>query len=237
MSGRIPIRLMPLKNNDMNPNLGPLKRKAAIIICFFCYGPGINPYPAIGAIPLPPGYHRIAAADGSFAAWLRRLPLKSDRTVRLYDGSPKLNQDAQFAVLDVSVGHTDLQQCADAVMRLRAEYLYSLREFKAIEFCTSQGVRLNFQEWAQGKRWRRTGDRLIAYRTSDNVRGQDGGRNGYCDDRACFMEYLRTVFSYCGTLTLEKELIPVARTGEMRIGDVLIRGGSPGHAMLVVDMA
>ena len=79
---------------------------------------GENPYPMVGAIPLPAGYHRITADKGSFAAWLRAIPLKKDRTVYLYDGSPKLNQDAQFAVLDVSVGHKDLQQCADAVMRL-----------------------------------------------------------------------------------------------------------------------
>jgi len=36
---------------------------------------------------------------------------------------------------------------------------------------------------------------------------------------------------------LEKQLYPVAHYNDMQVGDVLIRGGSPGHAMLVVDMA
>ena len=61
---------------------------------------------------------------------------------------PKQDQDAQFAVLDVSVGHEDLQQCADAVMRLRAEFLYAAGNFEAIDFYTEQGIRLNFREWA-----------------------------------------------------------------------------------------
>ncbi|MDR3713868.1 MAG: DUF4846 domain-containing protein [Puia sp.] len=110
---------------------------------------GLNPYASIGAIPTPPGYSRLSgvepadpgklansvpSSDGgrpagsrmpklSFGEWLRSIPLKKDKTVYLYDGSRKQNQSAQFAVLDISVGKEDLQQCADAVMRLRAGYL------------------------------------------------------------------------------------------------------------------
>jgi Domain of unknown function (4846) len=219
-------RLLAFKNNDMNPNLSSLPVKASIIIWGLCNVPGINPYPAIGMIPLPPGYHRITAEKGSFAGWLRNVPLKKDRTVRLYDGSVKSDQESQFAVLDVSVGKKDLQQCADAVMRLRAEWLYGRKEFKDIEFRTAQGTRLNFGEWAAGQRWKISGGRLVGYRNP-----------GYCDDRKCFWNYLQIVFAWCGTLTLEKQLVLVARSGEMQIGDVFIRGGSPGHAMLVADMA
>ncbi|HEY8970980.1 MAG TPA: DUF4846 domain-containing protein, partial [Puia sp.] len=62
------------------------------------------------------------------------------------------------------------------------------------------------------------------------------GSNKPCEDRACFDEYLLTVFSYCGTLSLERQLTPVTHFGDILPGDVLIRGGSPGHAMLVIDM-
>ena len=44
------------------------------------------------------------------------------------------------------------------------------------------------------------------------------------------------VFAYAGTLSLAKELTSVPVTS-MQIGDVLIQGGSPGHAVIVVDMA
>ncbi|HEY8967568.1 MAG TPA: DUF4846 domain-containing protein [Puia sp.] len=191
-------------------------------------GLGLNPYPTIGAIPPPSGYHRITTSD-PFTSWLRGIPLKKDRTVYLYDGSRKYNQTAQFAVLDISVGHQDLQQCADAVMRLRAEYLYARKDYDAICFVTQQGVRLNFLDWTKGRRFRLSGDRLIPYTCP--------GSNKPCEDRACFDDYLVTVFSYCGTLSLERQLTPVTRFGDILPGDVLIRGGSPGHAMLVIDMA
>jgi Domain of unknown function (4846) len=172
---------------------------------------GGNPYPTIGAIPLPAGYHRLAEAEGSFGAWLRTVGLKRGTTVYLYNGKPKENQDAQFAVLDVSVGNEDLQQCADAVMRMRAEYLYSRGEYGAITFYTEQGVRLNFADW-----------------TADRRRPAFG--------RPAFDAYLKKVFTYCSTRTLAKQLVR-ASLDAVEPGDVLIRPGSPGHAMLVVDVA
>lgn len=82
-------------------------------------------YKFIGEIQTPNGYTRTTAEKNSFAKWLQMVPLKKDKRVFLYNGSLKPNQSAQFAVVDISVGNKDLQQCADAVMRLRAEYLYS----------------------------------------------------------------------------------------------------------------
>jgi hypothetical protein len=189
---------------------------------------GINPYPSIGAVPLPPGFHRVISND-PFKRWLRNIPLKKDRTVYLYNGSRKLNQTAQFAVLDISVGHEDLQQCADAVMRLRAEYHYARKNYKSICFQTEQGTKLNFLDWSNGRRFRLSGGRLVPYSRPES--------NKHCEDRACFNEYLLTVFSYCGTLSLERQLTPVIPFSDILPGDVLIKGGSPGHAMLVVDMA
>ncbi|MCU0320710.1 MAG: DUF4846 domain-containing protein [Flavobacteriales bacterium] len=79
----------------------------------------------------PAGTTRMAAAEGSFAAYLRKLPLKAMGVpVLLYNGQPKDRQgqpkdrqDVQAAVIDRPVGSRDLQQCADAVIRLRAEHL------------------------------------------------------------------------------------------------------------------
>jgi hypothetical protein len=55
--------------------------------------------------------------------------------------------------------------------------------------------------------------------------------------RKCFDAYLRTVFTYCSTRTLHKQLLPARSFGLIQAGDVLIRAGSPGHAMLVIDVA
>ena len=43
------------------------------------------------------------------------------------------------------------------------------------------------------------------------------------------------VFAYSSTLSLDEELKSV-NVEDMQIGDVFIKGGSPGHCVIVVDM-
>jgi len=162
-----------------------------------------NPYGSIGAIPLPPGFERVPAAPGSFGDWLRQLPLKKDKTVHLYNGRPKYNQSAQFAVLAVTVGDKDLQQCADAIMRLRAEWLYGCHRPADIDFADNGHVHYRLPAGAGRKE---------------------------------FDQYLEKVFSYCGSLSLSRQL-RAKPFSQLAPGDVLIYGGSPGHAMLVTDVA
>ncbi|RFZ81710.1 hypothetical protein DYU05_17965 [Mucilaginibacter terrenus] len=52
-----------------------------------------------------------------------------------------------------------------------------------------------------------------------------------------FMRYLTLVFSYAGTISLEKELKAVQNTAALQPGDIFIHGGSPGHCFIVVDVA
>lgn len=124
--------------------------------------------------------------------------------VLTYTGAPKWRQDVHVAVVDIDVGNRDLQQCADAVMRLRAEWLYASRRAKEIAFNDTDGKRRRFSA----------------------SRGQD---------YASFRKYMNLVFAYAGTYSLDRELksVPVE---DIAIGDVFIRGGFPGHAVLVADM-
>lgn len=163
-----------------------------------------NPYPLISAIPLPAGFERIHSADGSFAYWLRNVHLKKDKTVYKYDGNPKANQEAQFAVLDITIGNRDLQQCADAVMRLRAEYLFDRGRFDEIIFYDNDGKRYAFDK---------------PY------------------NRDHFNSYLQRIFGICGSASLSKQLHTVSKLNDIIPGDVLIRGGFPGHAVIVMDVA
>ncbi|RYY91111.1 MAG: hypothetical protein EOO11_23190, partial [Chitinophagaceae bacterium] len=55
------------------------------------------------------------------------------------------------------------------------------------------------------------------------------------DSYASFRKYLDVVFTYAGTLSLEASLKP-QKTAALSVGDVFIRGGSPGHAVIVVDV-
>jgi Domain of unknown function (4846) len=71
----------------------------------------------------PKGFRRIAVPQGSFADWLRRLPLKpGNPQLLLHTGNPKTNQKAHHAIVAIDVGKKNLQQCADAIIRLRAEF-------------------------------------------------------------------------------------------------------------------
>jgi Domain of unknown function (4846) len=161
-------------------------------------------YTRIEEIALPAGFERIEAIPHSFEEWLRRLPLKKDKTVYLYNGQIKPNQSAQFAVVDISGSKTDLQQCADVVMRLRAEYLFTERKFDSIRFMD------------YNKKWY-------------NWTGKD--------NRQLFDSYMQQVFGWCGSASLEKQMQPVRDFAAIKAGDVLIRGGFPGHAMIVADLA
>ena len=105
-----------------------------------------NPFATIEAIPLPEGFKRTACDSNSFTAWLRKTTLKKNKTVYLFNGDKKQNQQAQFAVLDISTGNKNLQQCADAVMRLRAEYLFANKQFSEISFTDNEHKAYQFSQ-------------------------------------------------------------------------------------------
>src|SRR5688500_18482836 len=88
----------------------------------------------------PAGARRVTLLERSFGAFLRQLPLlPAGSEARLFAGRRKGRQDVHAEVVDLDVGARDLQQCADAVMRLRAEYLFALGEPGRIRFHPDPG--------------------------------------------------------------------------------------------------
>lgn len=171
----------------------------------------------------PPGFERVQAVPGSWAEWLRGLRMKpKDAPVLLFTGARKWRQDVHAGVIDIDVGTRDLQQCADAIMRLRAEWQFTSGQTANIAFNYTDGGRVSFSRWAKGDRpspsgksWRRSAKADASY--------------------ASFRRYMDQVFSYAGTYSLSRELRS-AELPEIAIGDVFIKGGFPGHAVLVADM-
>ncbi len=166
---------------------------------------------SIGEIPLPGGYTRVIIQKGSFGEWLRNIQLRKDNTVYLYNGQPIEHQDLHYAVLDISTGNKDLQQCADAVMRLKAEYYFSKKEYDSIAFGEGRHVS-SFQQYL------------------DHIETPNE------DKHALLMDFMKNVFINCGTYTVDAMTKPVALT-DVQLGDVFVKAGSPGHAMIVVDVA
>jgi Domain of unknown function (4846) len=174
----------------------------------------------------PPGYARPAAAPGSFAAWLRGLPLKpAGAPVLLHTGAPKPRQDVHVAVIDIDVGRRDLQQCADAIMRLRAEWQFASGRPGDIAFNdTGAGKPIAFARWAAGERPQMSGRALAWSRSAQPDAGY-----------ASFRRYMDVVFIWAGTYSLERELA-AKPLPELAAGDLFIKGGFPGHAVLVADV-
>lgn len=54
------------------------------------------PYQSLQQLPLPDESVRIEADSNSFAKWLGKIKLKTDRTVYLFNGRKKENQSAQL---------------------------------------------------------------------------------------------------------------------------------------------
>ena len=176
--------------------------------------------------PPPPGYERVLLTDQSFGAYLRQLPIKPHGAmVHYYNGSIKTNHGVYAAVIDREIGSNDLHQCADAVIRLRAEYLWEQGQPEQIHFSLTNGWRMEYSAWLAGKQ----------FRISGNKTWWEPGEPR-ANTEATLWEYLQVVFNYAGTYSLHKEL-QKASPDEMQVGDMFIRGGFPGHVMLVADMA
>jgi hypothetical protein len=193
-------------------------------------------YPWLGRAPTktvidrfatPDGFARIAAEPGSFAEWLRHLPLTPEGTpVLLHDSRKKADQSGAAAVIDIDIGGADLQQCADAIIRLRAEYLFSIGVFTDIAFDFTSGDRYEFLSYAEG---------ITPTVSGAKVTWRQGRRNS--GSHASMRRWLDIVFTYAGTISLSRELSPVGSLSDAAAGDALILPGSPGHAILIVDMA
>jgi hypothetical protein len=160
---------------------------------------------------LPEGFTREKSDSLSFESFLRELPLDTiDNTIYAYNGNIISTGGYHYAVLKLDIGKQDLQQCADAVMRLRAEYLYKQKQYNHIHF--------NFLSDRKPRYYTEYCKKDFSYKK--------------------FRKYLDYIFSFANSSSLCDELQKVNDFGEMKIGDVFIQKGNPiGHAVIIVDMA
>lgn len=171
------------------------------------------------------GYKRVEVEKGSFGEFLRNQNLKPyGEKVLYYNGREKSSTGVYDSVIDVEIGSRDLHQCADAIMLLRGEYLYSIEAYEKINFNFVSGFKAEYKKWMEGYRIKVEGNNVSYYKATEPS-------NTYED----FRKFMDMVFAYSGTLSLEKELQSVD-IDDMEIGDIFIIGGSPGHAVIVVDI-
>jgi len=116
-----------------------------------------NPWNAdtIGDIAAPLGYTRVEAPQGSYAAYLRSLPLKErGAKVHLFTGETAGFQFLSTGVIDQDI-LSNSEQCADAAMRLRAEYLWSQGRYSEIRFRNVNGQTMQYSGGSSRKAFER----------------------------------------------------------------------------------
>lgn len=137
----------------------------------------------------------------------------------------KNNQNAHIAVFDMDIGEKDLQQCADSIMRMYGEYYFASQEYDKIKFHLTNNYLMEYTKWREGCRLKVNGNETSMVKTAS-----------YDDSYEAFRKYLETVFIYGGTVSLSGESNET-RVEEIQIEDMFIEAGSPGHCVLIVDMA
>lgn len=175
----------------------------------------------------PKGYFWVKEVAGSFSDFLQNFPLHPPHfPVRDFTGFPITQQNHHIALLRIDVGTKDLQQCADAWMRLYAEYLWLNRRFDEIGFEFTSGQFFSWNDYSKGIR---------TQELKKKVRFINIGKteNSY----ESFQNYLEIVFRYAGTISLDRESVPVSNNAAIRTGDFLIKPGSPGHSVIIVGVA
>lgn len=174
----------------------------------------------------PKDYKWVDEKSDSFGYFIENFKLKSyGSPVLKYDGTPVSTQHLHEAVFDIDTGNKDLQQCADAVIRLRAEYLYKAKKYDEIRFHFTSGDLLSWNDYKNGTRAFVSGN-SVSFRKTAN----------FDDSYQNFRNYLDLIFNYAGTISLNKETKPVAQNPDIKTGDILITPGSPGHVVFIAGV-
>jgi hypothetical protein len=158
----------------------------------------------------------------SWQYFLQHLPVV-DKPIVDYKGKPISYQEKHTGIIPYDVGNADLQQCADALMRLRAEYLFQQKRFNEIGFHFVSGDYYTWNDYCKGSRpvANGSGVKFISVATSDK-------------SHESLRKYLNIVYSYASTISLSKEL---KTANDFEIGTVIIHPGSPGHCFIIIDEA
>jgi hypothetical protein len=202
----------------------------AWLFMFACAGPSeaptdpaLDPQPAAwtrsdasdvrSAFPLPRGA-AWAPAD-AYGTSLLDLPLRPPGTpVRTHDG--RVVPISPVRVVDLPMVKGDLQQCADTAIRLRAEWLKG--QGRPVMFHATSGDPIPWARVAAGE---------IPYAEGRGLKWRAGAGS--------WETYLRLVFTWAGTASLVAH--DTVAASEPRAGDLLIQGGFPGHAIVILGVA
>lgn len=175
----------------------------------------------------PKGFRWIESKPKSYGSFIENFKLKPyGAQILKYDGNPISTQHLHEGVLDIDIGTADLQQCADAIMRLRAEYLWKEKKEDEIKFHFTSGDLMTWNDYNGGIRPLVNGNKV----TMRQQANQDGSYEN-------FRKYLDLIFTYSGTISLNRETHPITKNTDLKTGDILNTPGSPGHVVFIAGVS
>lgn len=175
-------------------------------------------------VNVPLGFKRVSYPKGSFEEYLRNYKLKPfGSKIINYDASEYFWQRGHIGILEVPVPDNGLQQCADALIRIRSEYLWDQNRKDDIGFNFTSGHYCSWIKYAKGYRPKINGNKVTFHKTA----AEDHSKTN-------FYKFLNLIFTYSGTMSLDYELKSI-QAKDLKIGDMLIKGGSPGHIVMLCD--
>lgn len=176
---------------------------------------------------LPEGFKRVAYPEDSFEEYLRHYKLKKfGSKIINYDDSYYYWQKGHIGILEIPVPKNGLQQCADALIRVRSEYLWDNNKKDEIGFNFTSGHYCSWLKYAEGYRPKINGNKVSFTKKASEDHSKEN-----------FYKYLNLIYTYSGTLSLFNELPKITSANDLKIGDMLINGGTPGHIVMICDEA
>jgi len=176
-----------------------------------------------------PGYTVFADEAESWTEWLRLLPLAAPGTpVRNHRGEIVVPGDDEHlaAVVAIDIGTQDLQQSADVILRLYAEWRWWIDDLHMLYLSDTQ-VELPLQKWAAGERLAASDGKPAWVRQPEPK-----AKLEYADFRA----YLDSVFPWSDSQALLAESIPLDPE-KLAPGSFFLHEGHPAQVLIVLDVA
>jgi hypothetical protein len=176
-----------------------------------------------------PGYSVAFAELGSWAEWLRLLPLAAPGTpVKNYRGEIVVPGDDEHlaAVVAIDTGTGDNQQSADIILRLHAEWRWFNEDFRMLYLAESK-LELPVQKWSAGERLVSAGGKLkwvLQQAPQPKL------------DHAEFRAYLDSVFAWSDSRALLAESDALAPE-KLEPGAFFLHAGHPSEVLIVLDVA
>ena len=178
-------------------------------------------------ILLPENFRRAYYKEHTFERYLQEYALKPfEAEIINYDGEPYIYQQGHVGILEIPVPKNGLQQCADALIRIRAEYLWDQNRKDEIGFNFTSGHFCSWKKYAEGYRPKVDGNKVTFSKTATVNTSKEN-----------FYNYLNLVYLYAGTFSLHHELDKIDSSNELEVGDMIVKPGFPGHILMIVDKA